>query len=240
MALTTFTVGANQVPAVIEGDPSNASAAASTIVLADSENLASLYSRLCQSVPMLVNAGGTYDRQRAAIGTLGIEAVSTESTKASYSVGVAAFTPAATATDFWQIIGSASKVVRVLRIAISGFATSAISVDIQLVKRSTASSGGSPTGLTVCQHDSNDAAVSAVVSTFGANPTLGTTANIPRSQKLNLGATGAAGSIVWDFTTRNSKAIVLRGVAQSLNLNFLGQAVPSGTLMDIDVEFSEE
>lgn len=240
MALATFTVGSNQVPVEIAGDPSNASAGASVITITDAENLGSLYARLCQAAPMLLNAGGNYDRQRSAIGTTGIAAVSTESSKATFSCGVVDFTPAATATDFWNIIGSATKVVRILRISISGTATSAATVDILLIKRSTANSGGTPTNPAIMQHDSNDAAVTAVVSTYAANPTRGTTANVGRAQALNLGAPGAAGVIVWDFTTRNSKGIVLRGVAQSLNLNFNGQAVPSGMSADVDVEWSEE
>ena len=60
------------------------------------------------------------------------------------------------------------------------------------------------------------------------------------AQTLNLGAAGAAGSIVWDFTNRNEKAIVLRGVARNLSLNWGGAAVPSGTVCSIDISFSEE
>ena len=110
-------------------------------------------------------------------------------------------------------------------------------MDILLIKRSTANSGGTPTNPAIMQHDSNDAAVTAVVSTYAANPTggygeCGTCAGI------SYGGAGAAGVIVWDFTTRNSKGIVLRGVAQSLNLNFNGQAVPSGMSADVDVEWS--
>jgi hypothetical protein len=240
MSLTSFTVGANQVLAVVEGDPSNASAAASTIVLADAENLTSLYARLCQSVGMLLNQSGTYDRQRSAIGTTGIPAVSTESTKATYSACSLDVTPAATATDFFSLVGSSSKVVRLLYVQISGIATAAASRDIQLVKRSTANSGGTLTNPTPCQHDSNDAAVSATVQLYSANPTLGSSAGVARAAVLNLGAAGGAGVITWDFTNRNDKALVLRGVAQSLNLNFVGQAVPSGTSIDVSITWTEE
>jgi len=126
-------------------------------------------------------------------------------------------------------------------VSISGFATAGISVDVQLIKRSTASTGGTPTAPTIAPHDSNDAAPTAVVNSFAANPSaLGTIVGIVRASKLNLGATGAAGSIVWDFTTRNGQGIVLRGVAQQLALNWNGASVPAGTLLDVDVEFSEE
>jgi hypothetical protein len=175
------------------------------------------------------------------VGTTGVPAVSTESSKATYSAGILGFTPVATLTDFFQITGSATKTVRVLRISISGFATAAITEDVQLLKRSTASTGGTPTPATIVPHDSNDAAGTAVVNSFAANPSpLGTLTGMVRAAKLNLGATGAAGVITWDFTTRNSKGLVLRGVAQQLALNWNGAAVPAGTLLDIDVEFSEE
>lgn len=241
MPIDTVNAGANQRQVTVIGDPTSASSMQTVLALADAKNLAAAFAALNAGVPWLLNAAATYDQQRSAIGTTGIAAVSTESSKATYSNGILAFTPAATATDFWQIIGSATKVVRVTRICISGFATSGITVDVQLVKRTTASTGGTPTAPTISLHDSNDAAASAVVNSFAANPSpLGTTGGVVRADKLNLGATGAAGRIEWDFSTRNTKALVLRGVAQSLNLNWNGAAVPSGTLLDISVEFTEE
>jgi hypothetical protein len=240
MALDTVTVGSNQRAVTVLGDPTNASQMQSVLALADAKSLAGLFAAIAGSVPWLLNANNLYDQQRSAAGTTGIAAVSTESSKATYSVGVLAFTPVATPTDFWQIVGSATKTVRVLRIAISGIATAAISVDVQMFRRSAASTGGTPTPPTIASHDANDSSATAVVNTFAANPALGASAGVLRAQKLNLGATGAAGQIVWDFTTRNSKGLVLRGIAQQLSLNWNGAAVPAGTLLDIDVEFSEE
>jgi len=225
---------------VIVGDPTYNSQTQSVVAIADAKSLAGVYAALAGAVPWLLNSSGLYDMARSAIGTTGITAVSTESSKATYSNGIYGFVPVATPTDFWMLIGSATKTVRVLRITISGFATAAITEDIYLIRRSTASTGGTPTTPTIAQHDSNDSPATAVLSHFAANPTLGTTAGILRAAKLNLGATGAAGKIEWDFTTRNSKGIVLRGIAQSLNLNWNGAAVPAGCLLNIDVEFTEE
>ncbi len=240
MPIDSVTVGGKERPVVLIGDPASASQNQSVPGLGDGKNLAGLFAGLAGAVPWLLNASGLYDQQRSAIGTTGIAAVSTESAKATYSVGIIGFTPVATPTDFWQLVGSATKVVRVLRISISGFATAAISEDIQLIRRSTATTGATPTAPAIAQHDSNDAAPTAVVNSLAANGALGTGAGTLRAQKLNLGATGAAGTIVWDFTTRNSKGIVLRGVAQQVALNWNGAAVPAGTLLDIDVEFTEE
>jgi hypothetical protein len=241
MSIGSKAVGSSEIPIFLLSDPLTASQLASVLAIADSLNLAGTFAVMAGAAPLLLNAGGTYDRQRSTVGATGVAAANTEGSKTTYSVGVVAFTPVATPTDFWQVIGSATKTVRVLRITISGIATSATSVDIQLIKRSTASTGGTPTSLTVAPHDSNDAAVTAAVKTFAANPSpLGTSVGVVRAQKLNLGATGAAGVITWDFTTRNGKGIVLRGVAEQLAMNWNGAAVPAGTLLAIDVELSEE
>jgi hypothetical protein len=241
MGLDTVTVGANVRQIVVLGDPLVASNQQHVLTLGDAVNLSGFYAALVGNVPLLLNAAGSYDQARSAVGSLGITAVNSEGSKTTYSAGITGFTPAATPTDFFQITGSATKTVRLLRVSISGFATAAISEDVQLLKRSTASTGGTPTAATIVPHDSNNAAGTAVVNSFAANPSpLGTLTGLVRAAKLNLGATGAAGSIVWDFTTRNGQGLVLRAVAQSLNLNWNGAAVPAGTLLDIDVEFTEE
>ncbi len=244
MPLDTQTVGANQRSIVVVGDPSQASQLQSVLSLADAQSLSGKYVAVIGGVPWLLNASGLFDQQRSAIGTTGVAAVSTESSKTCYSVGYSAFTPAATATDIWQVVGSATKTVRVLRIAISGVATAAIAINLELIRRSTATTGATPTALTVSQHDSNDAAPTALVNALTVNGTLGSTGGVLRSQRLNLGAVGAAGIVgaplIWDFSTRNSKGIVLRGVAQQVALSWGGAAIPSGTLLCIDCEFSEE
>jgi len=240
MSLDTLSVGGHDRNIVVVGDPSAAGNNQSVLSAADARSLSGLYAAVVQNVPLLQNASGTLDQQRSAIGTTGIPAVNSEGSKATYSVGVIAFTPVATPTDFFTLVGSATKIVRLLRISISGIATAAISVDVQLIKRTTANSGGTSAQPAIGQHDSNDSAPTAVVNTYSVNPTTGTGGGTFRAGKLNLGATGAAGQLVWDFTTRNGKGLVLRGIAQAYVLNWGGAAVPSGTLLDIDCEFSEE
>ena len=238
--LNAPTVGSNAVLAILLSDPAAAANLASVLGVADATNLTGLFALLGQHATLLKNTGGNYDVARSAPGTVGIPSVNTEGTKRTYSCGTGGFTPVATATDFLTIVGSASTTVRVTRIAISGFATSAITEEIFLIVRTTADSAGTKTSPTIAQHDQNDAAATAVVNLYSGNPTLGSSGGILRQAKLNCGATGAAGTIVWDFTTRNSKGIVLRGIAQNLCLNYNGAAVPSGMSLAIDVEFSEE
>jgi hypothetical protein len=225
---------------VVAGDNAASGNLGSVLAIGDAGNFAALYAALNQNILKLVNAGGTYDTVRAALGTTGILAIDSESTKATYSVGTSGFTPAATATDFFMIIGSASKTVRVRRIAVAGIATAASNIAINLIKRSTANSGGTAASLTIPPHDANSAAASAVVSTYSVNPTTGTSIGNVRSGNLNLGAAGAAGSLVWEFSNMNDQAVVLRGVAQALVLNWGGAAVPGGTSMSMYVEWTEE
>lgn len=240
MPIDSAAVGANQRVIQIVGDPVTAGNQQNVITASgDSKSVSGQFAGLVVALPVLENAGGTHDLQRAAVGTTGVAAVETEGTKATYSAGVIDFTPVATPTDFFTLVGSGTKTVRVRRISISGFATAAISVNIQGIKRTTANSGGTSAQPSIAQMDSNDGAATAVVNTYSANPTLGTGVNI-RTSKLNLGATGAAGTVTWEFGTRNTRALMLRGVAQCFSLNWNGAAVPSGTLLDIDVEFTEE
>lgn len=240
MPIDSKAVGSNERYINIIGDPTTASNLASVLSVADSQSLTGLFAQLVNAVPKLLNAGGTYDRQRATAGATGVAAVNTEGTKATYSTSSLGVTLAATATDFWTLVGSGTKTIRLTRIAVSGIATSATTVEVQLIKRTSANSAGTATQPGIMQHDSNDAAPTAVANLYSANPTTGTSGGAGRGQKLNLGATGAAGQIVWDFTTRNSEGLVLRGTAQLAALNFNGAAVPSGTNLAIEAEWTEE
>jgi hypothetical protein len=241
MAIGGKAVGSDVVLSTLVSDPNAANQLSSVLSITDAQSMSGLYGMIVQAVAKLQNTGGTYDIARSAPGTTGIPSVSTEGVRQTYSAGTLGFTPVATPTDFLAIVGSGTKTVRVLRISISGFATSAITEDIVLIKRSSANSGSTPVDLTAVPHDANDSAATAVIRTYTAsNPTTGTAVGNVRAQKLNLGATGAAGSIVWDFTRNNDQAIVLRGTTQYLVLNWNGAAVPSGTTLDFDVEWSEE
>lgn len=199
----------------------------------------SQYSAVAAAVPVLFN-GATFDRARAATGGTGLLAVVTESQKATYSAVVAALTPAATATDFVQIAGAAAKTVRVTSIKVSGVANAASANDVYLIKRTATNAGGTTTAATLVAHDSNDAAASASVIFYSANGTaLGASAGNLKVERINLN-TNAAGTIAWDFTQHNDKAPVLRGTAQSLNLNWNGAAIPAGATLDVEISWTEE
>ena len=189
--------------------------------------------------PGLFN-GTTVDRARSAPGGLGVALVSSDGAKATYGVIGVAITPAATPTDVVNVVGSATKTLRVKRVAVSGLATTAGSIDVSLVKRTAVNTGGTSSAPTIGQHDSSDAAATGTVAQYSVNPTgLGAGVAI-KNQKLNLGLSGASGTVSWDFSTRNDKAVVLRGVAQSLAINLNGQALPAGAQISYEIEFEED
>ncbi|MGP0093066.1 MAG: hypothetical protein ACLPKB_24455 [Xanthobacteraceae bacterium] len=161
----------------------------------------------------------------------------------TYSAATVAYAPYASATDIFSISGSASKVVRLKRIAVSGRSTAASNIDVALVKRTTADSGGSPTALTAVLHDTTvNPAASAVISTYAAAPT--TTGGVTlRAQQSNLSAAGSGGAatpVEWHFGDVNDQAVVLRGTAEQIAVNLGGGSVPAGATLNLFVEWSEE
>lgn len=170
-------------------------------------------------------------------------AVTLESaTKTTYSAAVIGLAPAATATDIFEIAGSGTKTVKIRRLQISCTATAAGAYDFVLVKRSTANTVGTSTTLTNVSYDSNDAAATAVVKAYTANPTTGTLVGNVRSIKGTV--TTSAGAIpniptTVDFGTRGNEAAVLRGTAQLYAIN-LNATTMTGGSCDADVEWTEE
>ncbi len=244
MGIATKTVGGADAQIFLAGDPSSASSLASVLSISNSQSLAGLFALLIQNVPILLNPAGTYDPAKSAPGAIGIPSVNTEGTRNTASVATTGFTPVATPTDFAGIVGSATKTVRVLRIAIGGIANAATAVATRLVVRSTANTGSTPADLTWVPHDSNNTpAISTVFRTYTTtNPTTGTLTGILRADYLNLGTAAAPPTsiLVYDFTTRNGQGVVLRGVAQGLFFNWNGVALPAGTLLAMGAEISEE
>jgi hypothetical protein len=166
-----------------------------------------------------------------------------EGRKPTYSAALIAYTPYATPQDIVGIGGSASKQVRVLRFAVSGRATAANQLDVQLVKRASADTGGTPSALTAVAHDSIDAAATAAVTSYGSAPAAGTLVGAVRAQQINLSAAGSGGAAVpveFDFGTVNDKSIVLNSASEGIYLNLNGATMPGGTVLNVFVEWSEE
>jgi hypothetical protein len=198
-------------------------------------------------------AGATYAQNVASpLAPIPTASMFLDGAKPTYSAAKVGLVPAATPTDIFTITGSASKIVRVTHIEITATTTAATAaaIDVLLLKRSTADTGGTTTGSpTPVPHDSANPAVSATVLAYTANPgALGTIVGtaIRNSKLVQTLATYTATDypaitpLVWDFGNRPGQGIVLRGIADVLAINLNGVSVSAGALFNISAEWSEE
>lgn len=161
--------------------------------------------------------------------------------KATYRACTGFFTPAASATDIFRISGSASKVIVITSIEVVHDNIVNIRDNLYVIKRSTAASGGSSTTATNVPLDSNDAAGTAVVKSYTANPTTGTSVGTISVIHLGTGVYGENHDLshIRYAATLFGKAPVLRGTAQGLAINGNG-ATLTATSICITVEWTEE
>lgn len=165
--------------------------------------------------------------------------------RATYSAAITALAPAASATDFFSLTGSATKTVQVNRAACSGISTAAATATVAALMRSTANSAGTSTAPTAVRHDSADPAATATPLAYTANPTLGTLVGIIRSGSLTTvtAATTAlpATPLIWEFNSgRASGSVTLRGIAQVFALNGNAASFTSGAALNCSIEWTEE
>jgi hypothetical protein len=154
----------------------------------------------------------------------------------SASANVAA---AAAATDIFTITGSATATVFVTQVIVSGIQTTAGLADVLLLTRSTANTAGTSGAVTAVPMDTTDAAASATVLAYTANPTTGTLVGAVKRAYVEVGAaTGVVNeAFIFDFGKRG-KPLTLRGIAQVLAVNLNGATLAGGTF-DITVEWYE-
>jgi hypothetical protein len=157
----------------------------------------------------------------------------------TYSYQVLGATPAATATDVIVLQGSATKLVRIRRIYLGGFATAAGSVTFSLIRRSTAGSGGTSTAPTPVKLATSSPAASAAVRLFTANPTVGTAVATIQSGRINMGVAAAIGApVLLDFY--ETSGIILSGTSDYLALTLNGSTIPTAGVLDAAFYWTEE
>ena len=169
-----------------------------------------------------------------------------ESTVPSYAATGVGIVPAASATDIACLTGSATKVVRLQSIRVSGSGT-AISVPVHIMKRATADTAGTlGTGAVLpvpYRLDSANVAPSATTVSYTANPTINDSApGIIDNGNLGVVATsvGAAVQPFVDFSYINRnfmQAPTLRGVAQQICVNLA--ATSPTALLDVTFKWTE-
>jgi uncharacterized membrane protein YeiB len=153
------------------------------------------------------------------------------------------FTPYATsAIVVVNIKGSATKTLRIVRFAVSGFSTGAGSFIAKLVRASTEGTGGTKAALTAAPADPlHITAATGVVNTFTTAAQSAGTA-VATLGCLNINTTAAAGNggNVAEFL-RSGESIVLRGVADFLELqNANAGNLAAGTQLAVHILIQED
>jgi hypothetical protein len=169
----------------------------------------------------------------------GAQFVNIEGRKKTYST-YASFTPAAGVIAV--LPGNASTTVRVTRVEVSMSTTGTAALEaISLIKTSAAPSGGTSASMTVVPHDANYAAASSAPLNYTAAPSAGTPVGTIRGVQFNDGSSALPGNQtwLWEFGTRGgASAIVLRGTAQTLEIN-MGAVVATQTVQ-VSFEWVED
>lgn len=162
--------------------------------------------------------------------------------KPTYSASYA-FSPTATsASDICNLTGSATKTIKVRRIFFNAQATTAVTVPVAIIKRSTANTGGTGNVATAVPYDSSNSAATAVATMYTANPTTGTIVGVLADPYFSIGnlTTGGAAPFPSNLTFGQlGSPIVLRGVAQSVSIS-LNSGSYSGIVSSCGFEWTEE
>lgn len=177
--------------------------------------------------------------------------VSLDSTKATYRVS-ATFTPQATAAvTVIAVTGSATKTVRIVRIAMGGYGTALSNSVFALQRTSALGAGGTTVSPTVGKMDTGFSAATGVVSHFTTTlKAAGTAVGGPLSTALigtgtvTTPATAWLGGLQYLFPELGApigSAIVLRGAADYLEVQNIAPAnLAAGTVLQYFVEWQED
>jgi hypothetical protein len=168
----------------------------------------------------------------------------------TYAAVSVALTPGAAPTDIACLTGSATRVVRLKQVRVSGTAGTAININTYLIKHIAADTGGTlatGTALPVpYAFDSNFPAATATTQAWTANPTINdANPGEVSAQTVFLPVTSTAGApgpaiFYWDDGGPAMSPPVLRGIAQQLCINLNGVTAPSTGLMTITFQWTEQ
>ncbi len=151
----------------------------------------------------------------------------------TYMAASTAFTPGTAPQDIFVIKGSATTKVYVLKMGLSSTQTTEGVNAWSLLKKSTANTGGTHAEPAVIPVQSGDAAATAVVSQYTANPTAGTSlgplwAGWLNSPKVTTAGVGSFQGLELDFETLLGQPVGLLNASEALAWNFGGASLPSG------------
>jgi hypothetical protein len=179
-----------------------------------------------------LSAGGVNSVPVVGVGCL------SESNINTYGATSIGLVPAASATDIACITGSATSIVRVLAIRVSGSAGTLVSLPVVITKHASADTGGTAaTGnaLPVAyKMDPTDATPGASLTAYTANPTIpDASPGLIDAGVVTFNTTASVGGAPLQFawtTHIYNEPPQLRTVAQQLCVNLNGISITSGLL----------
>lgn len=178
-----------------------------------------------------------------------ISGVQTKQTYRAVSIGLA---PAASATDFFCIAGSNTRLVRVTGFTASGVAGTLNTVPVVVVRRAAANTAGTAASTianpanTIGKLDSNNATATATLIAYTANPTITDSSPTYIATGNLTTPTAAAGTnsprLEFNFGAnlpQFAQQLTLRSNAEQICLNMQGSSISSGVLQ-VTVGWTEE
>lgn len=192
--------------------------------------------------PILRDGNRQLAVQDATLGNLSIPAADNEPERNTYRAFAFGLAPTGTVNDLVALGGSATKLIRLKGVIVSGTATAATNVPIYIFKRTAAYVGGTPTAITRVAADTTDPASTATLNhyaTAGATAGAGTMLD---GCRLNLApaANGSIDRFMFQYTWQNDKAPNLRGVTEFIGIGLNGTSMPAGGALDVALVWSEE
>lgn len=171
-----------------------------------------------------------------------------ENSVPSYHAAGAAIAIGTAPTDVACITGSATKVIRLKKVRISGTAGTAINVNLFLSKHTIANTGGTPaTGTALPTASANDTqfpTATATLQAYTVNPTIDVSSVFVNGATLFMPVTSTASGqspLTFDWSTGAvaESPPVLRGIAQQYCVNLNGATAPSSGLMNVEWVWTE-
>lgn len=161
-----------------------------------------------------------------------------------YSTGASQITAAATPGVVVEIKGSATKTVRIKKVIFQMNATTAKQWPVTFQRAVAAVEDGTAVVPKITKLDTSDAAATAVVSHFTANPTAkaaNPTDSVVFIQDVTATAPAtAAAPLVWEPVANGGKPFTLRGAADCLVIRLGGGGLTAGEKYSYSVVWAED
>lgn len=229
---------AGAATALAEGSPTGGTAGTKSVLAGQIYNSTPPTLTNAQQVSLQSDVNGNL---KVSIGaaTVSVVPIGTLATYAATVVGLAAAT---SPTDIVLIKGSATKIVKIGRILISGYQTNASLQDVLIIKRSADNTGGTRAAMTAVSFDSSDGAATAQLFSYTANPSalgtsLGTVRAIEGTFPNKSGSTG--NPVLLEISNPPQKPITLNNANEYLSINLNALSMP-GSYLTITVEWTEQ